>query len=619
MILYFIKSTFLLLIFFSIYRFSLQDKKSLQFNRFYLLIALVLGLVLPLFNFSFFVESNSIIETKEIVFQQIEGFSDFEYFPMIQKESLFSNLEILFIGIVIFLTIRFVFRVYLIIRLKRSGQQIKNDYGRLILHSKVKSPFSFLKSIYLNLESWNSGLIEKEILIHEQGHVVQKHSLDIMFIEFLKIGLWFQPMLYFYKKAIQENHEFLADAYCLQQTTNINAYQNIILNYYSEQNKRLDLSSSIDYKNLKKRFMMMKNTKKGNVTKVLFYSSAFVLTYFGLVGIETKANTIEKFETQILNNVNLMIDDKISNSNLQTDEKIERHSIKENNDEVNVLEYVKGVEASGFFHSKKYDAIFFYIISPQLEVSIFNREGVKQDEKEFNYKLKEVTKEEQIAKLSSIKDESSNKESVFLQYVKGQKSYGYIKFQNDSYYYIISPELEVSIYNRYGVIQDKSDFKYDLKEISKEENESNLVAKEIEAFFNIRTERITKNSDISSEVPMKVSVSGKDITKASPKEGFQKFYSNFMKATNAPDVDENLEIKVVIKMLIDEEGKLTNFEIVNKSAANESFENEFLRVMKTMPQWNPATKDGKAIASDFYLPITIKVAKETNSDKVLGN
>lgn len=132
MILYFIKSTFLLLIFFSIYRFSLQDKKSLQFNRFYLLIALVLGLVLPLFNFSFFVESNPIIETKEVVFQQIAGFSDFEYFPMIQKESLFSNLEILFIGIVIFLTIRFVFRVYLIVRLKKAGQQIKNEYGRLI-------------------------------------------------------------------------------------------------------------------------------------------------------------------------------------------------------------------------------------------------------------------------------------------------------------------------------------------------------------------------------------------------------------------------------------------------------------------------------------------------------
>lgn len=619
MILYFIKSTFLLLIFYSIYRFSLQDKKSLQFNRFYLLIALVLGLVLPLFNFSFFVESNSIIETKEIVFQQIEGFSDFENFPMIQKESLFSNLEILFIGIVFFLTIRFVFRVYLIVRLKKAGQQIKNEYGRLILHSKVKSPFSFLKSIYLNLESWNSGLIEKEILIHEQGHVVQKHSLDIMFIELLKIGLWFQPMLYFYKKAIQENHEFLADAYCLQQTTNINAYQNIILNYYSEQNKRLELSSSIDYKNLKKRFMMMKNTKKGNVTKVLFYSSAFVLTYFGLVGIETKANTIEKFETQISDKVNLMIDDKISNSNLQSDEKIETYSIKENNDEVNVLEYVKGEETTGFMFSKKHDKMFYYVISPQLEVSIFNREGVKQNEKEFNYKLKEITKEEQLAKLSSIKDESSNKESVFLQYVKGQKSYGYIKFQNDSYYYIISPELEVSIYNRYGVIQDKNDFKYDLKEISKEENESNLVAKEIESFFNIRTEVLTKNPDITDGKSMKDAVSANDIIKASPKEGMMYFYKSFMRKVNAPDVDDILEVKVVIKMLIDEEGKLTNFEIVNKSAANESFENEFLRVLKTMPQWNPATKDGKAIATDFYLPITMKVNGKLNSNNTLVN
>ena len=92
-----------------------------------------------------------------------------------------------------------------------------------------------------------------------------------------------------------------------------------------------------------------------------------------------------------------------------------------------------------------------------------------------------------------------------------------------------------------------------------------------------------------------------------------------MKATNTPDVDENLEVKVVIKMLIDENGKLTNFEIVNKSAANESFENEFLRVMKTMPQWNPATKDGKAISSDFYLPITIKVNGKNNPVQTKDN
>lgn len=552
MILYFVKSTFLLLVFFSIYRFSLQDKKSLQFNRFYLLIALVLGLILPLFNFSFFVESNPISETKEVVFQQIEGFSDFEYFPMIQKESLFSNFEFLFIGIVIFLTIRFVFRVYLIIRLKSSGQQIKNEYGKLILHSKIKSPFSFLKSIYLNLESWNAGLIEKEILIHEQGHITQKHSLDILFIEFLKIGLWFQPMLYFYKKAIQENHEFLADAYCLQQTTNINAYQNIILNYYSEQNKRLELSSSFDYNNLKKRFMMMKNTKKGNVTKVLFYSSAFVLTYFGLVGIETKANSIEKLESQISDKVNLLIDAKISNSILVTDK-------KSDNDLWQIEFNEKHLENENRRATPKVDfTIFLNQIQDKVEDYYLNESLLSTVQVFFN-----------ISESGKICD---------VQVVN-------------------TDDLEIINYIKMILVESPN--------WNPEINNGVPIKSKISIPLRVKETLLNSENNIDSEVS-KVTISGNDIIKASPKEGIKSFYQSFMEQVNVPNYEKDSEIKVVVKMVVDVEGNLTNFKIVNKSDANEPFEIEFLRVLKTMPKWNPATQEGKPIASDFYLPITLR-------------
>lgn len=527
----------MLLIFFSIYRLSLQDKKSLKFNRFYLLITLVLGLLLPLFNFSFLVEPNPVIETKEVVFQKIKGFSDFDYFPLSQKESLLSNLEILFSGISFLLVIRFVFRVYLIIRLKKSGQQIKNDFGILILHSKVKSPFSFLKSIYLNLGSWSSGLIEKEILIHEKGHVVEKHSYDILFVELLKIGYWFQPMLYFYKKAIQENHEFLADAYCLNQIENINAYQNIILNYYSKQNKQLELCSSFNYKNLKKRFIMMKNTNKGNVTKVLFYSLAFVLTYFGLVGIETKANTIKKFETEVSDKVLFFTDNKFFDE------------IKK---DVKSFEFVDKIENSK--------------ANPKVEFSIFLNEIQDKIEKYY------------------LNEDLQNTVHVLLNIDENGKI------------------VNVSVFNT-----DDEEIKNYIKKIL-------FVSADWNPEFK---NGIAVKSKVT--IPLRIKDSSSifirdEFIKASPKEGMQKFYSSFMKQVSAPDVNENLEIKVIVKIIIDDEGNLTNFEIVNKSIANEPFEIEFLRVLKTMPQWNPATKNGQPIASDFYFPITMKVAGNSKSE-----
>ncbi len=42
-------------------------------------------------------------------------------------------------------------------------------------------------------------------------HIQQRHSLDILFIEIIKVVFWFNPVIWFYKISLQEVHEFLAD------------------------------------------------------------------------------------------------------------------------------------------------------------------------------------------------------------------------------------------------------------------------------------------------------------------------------------------------------------------------------------------------------------------------
>src|SRR5690606_9941500 len=123
-----------------------------------------------------------------------------------------------------------------------------------------------------------------EIPYHEQALVKQKHTLDILCIELLKGFLWFQPFLYVFKRLMQENHEYLADEYSLSKTQDVKHYQQLILNFYNQPSKELQLSSSFYFSNLKKRFIMMKNTKKGRVWETVFYSSAVLVTYFAFVG-----------------------------------------------------------------------------------------------------------------------------------------------------------------------------------------------------------------------------------------------------------------------------------------------------------------------------------------------
>jgi hypothetical protein len=92
--------------------------------------------------------------------------------------------------------------------------------------------------------------------------VNQKHTLDILLIEILKVIFWFNPIFIFYKKAIQLNHEFLADEKVVQSHNNVPFYQNLLLSK-ANANPTYYLASNLNYSVTKKRLIMMtKNTSK---------------------------------------------------------------------------------------------------------------------------------------------------------------------------------------------------------------------------------------------------------------------------------------------------------------------------------------------------------------------
>jgi beta-lactamase regulating signal transducer with metallopeptidase domain len=117
-------------------------------------------------------------------------------------------------------------------------------------------PFSFWNTIYLGEDYIKNNMIDPRIFLHEAGHIKQKHSLDLIFLDIMKIFTWFNPALFLYKKAILTNHEFLADEAVLNNRYNIKEYQNLILNEIVN-NQNLPLTHSFNFNNTKKRFIMM--------------------------------------------------------------------------------------------------------------------------------------------------------------------------------------------------------------------------------------------------------------------------------------------------------------------------------------------------------------------------
>jgi hypothetical protein len=92
--------------------------------------------------------------------------------------------------------------------------------------------------------------IEAELYTHELIHKPKTHARHSVYRNF-KLLFWFNPVFIFYKKAIQLNHEFLADEKVVKSYNNVPFYQNLLLSV-SNANSSYYLASNLNYSITKK-------------------------------------------------------------------------------------------------------------------------------------------------------------------------------------------------------------------------------------------------------------------------------------------------------------------------------------------------------------------------------
>ncbi len=96
--------------------------------------------------------------------------------------------------------------IVLIVRSKK--QKYGNEW--LVKNAAIASPFSFFGYIFYNPKQHTEAELE-QILTHEQVHVSQWHSLDMLMAESVRIVLWFNPFAWWHQHLVQQNLEFIAD------------------------------------------------------------------------------------------------------------------------------------------------------------------------------------------------------------------------------------------------------------------------------------------------------------------------------------------------------------------------------------------------------------------------
>jgi N-acetylmuramoyl-L-alanine amidase/beta-lactamase regulating signal transducer with metallopeptidase domain len=300
MIDFLLKSTISLTIFLSFYHLVLEREKMHQFNRFYLLFSIVISFIIPFLTFEIIkiipvvqnIEPlNNIITSSAIPENEIQGTS----LPVEEKINFIPYVLWSLYGLISFLLlIRFSKNIWKLIVKSSSNPNVKYKNANLVLVEEKTLPHTFLNSIFINFDDYKDRNIEDELYTHELVHVTQKHTLDILFIEFLKVVFWFNPIFIFYKKAIQLNHEFLADEEIVKTYNNVPFYQNLLLQKSSEQ-QTIYLASNLNYLVTKKRLIMM--TKRTSQKIVLLKKVAVVpilavLVYFFCVKVVAQEKII---------------------------------------------------------------------------------------------------------------------------------------------------------------------------------------------------------------------------------------------------------------------------------------------------------------------------------------
>jgi bla regulator protein BlaR1 len=264
-----INSSVCLFVLWLAYKLLLENTSWHGFKRFYLIGALILSMLIPFI----------VVETIVIPMEEIPFINDAQlpFMESAMEKSgvtfrwLYIGWSLYVIGAFIMLW-RFGKNLYSF-RIQQEDEISSYAAYQLILRNSFTIPHSFLTRIFISKKDQESNKIPRVVLEHEKAHLDQKHSLDVLFIEFLLIAFWFNPLLYIIRYSIKLNHEFLADRAVLSQGISTNAYQETLLEQATTSYQQA-MANTFTFPIIKKRFHIMK-THTSN-TSLVFRSLALI-------------------------------------------------------------------------------------------------------------------------------------------------------------------------------------------------------------------------------------------------------------------------------------------------------------------------------------------------------
>ncbi|WP_231458922.1 MULTISPECIES: M56 family metallopeptidase [unclassified Pedobacter] len=558
---YLLQVNLYLIVFYGFYKLLLDKETYFTLNRIYLVAAGLLSLCIPFIRLEWLttqkaaqnvyatVKWDTILEQATVVSEAQNGFN-------------WANLLVsIYCAGILFFLCRLVINLLFV--------------KKLIQTAKAGSAFSFFSKKVIDISLPNSDIIDS----HEEAHVKQWHSFDILFFEVIGILTWLNPIIYLYKKSIRNIHEFLADEHAASYQGDKAEYAMLILSKSFGINQSA-LTSNFFEKSLVKKRIYMLHKERSKKTAVLKYG--IFIPLFATAILFSSA-TIRKNENLISLAAEIPFDKPIAFV-----EDIVIKPIK-----ISAPEKAKTVAKHASVSNNWED--FYKFLAEHIKYP----NNAQEKSIEGTTHIMFTVKNGKITDLGSKQDLGEGCDEEVMKNILAYKNFKAVKDGNYAF------KVAFSLGESQSGNEDLSNQKIDgYKEIS---------PLQIIGYVRNNEEVIERRDKVYDFVSIE--------KQPEYHGGIKNFYDYLSKNIKYPEDarENNIQGKVFLSFTVEKNGKLTDIQIVK--GLNESTNHEAIRVLDESPNWTPGIQNGKPVRVKYnlYINFTLDNSAKTKSTQVVDN
>ena len=300
MVKYIIEFLFCSAAFMALYKLLLEGRVAHLLARNYLVVTMFLSLLIPLLELPLYPAETiyyplPLFEAEEVTVVQPalaevydESVAAEVSAPTVDWSAVLTTaVWVIYFLVVILNLTRFVWRLYVIGKLRRHSELSVYELYTLAVSDQVREPFSFWQTIYVN--RLLRGREFEQVIVHEFSHIRHHHTAERLALELVRCVAWFNPFVWLAGSALVEVHEWQADSDVLSEGYDVYEYRQLIFQQLYGYNP--NITSGLSSQTSKKRFLMMTNFKKGKFSFVRLCAvlpvAAVLILAFGAVRAES--------------------------------------------------------------------------------------------------------------------------------------------------------------------------------------------------------------------------------------------------------------------------------------------------------------------------------------------